>query len=171
MSQQFEQREEQLGKKDFAISQYEEIVSKLEEQILADMEVNEANVPYLEPVSSPEVDSLLNIFMRLNARLKGVSKMLDDEVFEYTPEEKEQNKIMDSILKLRDEEIQTLKGELDGREKHVNKLLSEANAHHQAIRDLELKIKGLVKENQRLEDLIFELKAPVIVQPTASKKK
>ena len=171
MSQQFEQREEQLSKKDFTIAQYEEIVSKMEMQILADREVNEANVPYLEPVSSPEVDSLLNIFMRLNARLKGVSKMLDDEVFEYTPEEKEQNKIMDSILKLRDEEIQTLKGEFNMKSDQVEKLVEEAEGYHKAIRDLELKIKGLVKENQRLEDLIFELKAPVIVQPTASKKK
>ena len=137
MSQQFEQREEQLGKKDFTIAQYEEIVSKMEMQILADREVNEANVPYLEPVSSPEVDSLLNIFLRLNARLKGVSQMLDDEVFEYTPEEKEQNKIMDSILKLRDEQIKDLRVEAEG--------------YHKAIRDLEIKIKELVKENEALK--------------------
>lgn len=137
MSQQFEQREEQLGKKDFTIAQLEEIVSKMEMQILADREVNEANVPYFEPVSSPEVDSLLNIFLRLNARLKGVSKMLDDEVFEYTPEEKEQNKIMDSILELRDEEIKDMKEEAEG--------------YHKAIRDLELKIKDLVKENEALK--------------------
>ena len=88
MSQQFEQREERLGKKDFAITQYEEIVSKLEEQLK--LEEQEVSTPYFEPVSSPEVDSLLNIFLRLNARLKGVSQMLDDEVFEYTPEEKKE---------------------------------------------------------------------------------
>ena len=137
MSQQFEQREDQLSKKDFTIAQYEEIVTKLEMQILADREVNEANVPYLEPVSSPEVDSLLNIFLRLNARLKGVSQMLDDEVFEYTPEEKEQNKIIDSILKLRDEQIKDMKEEAEG--------------YHKAIRDLEIKIKELVKENEALK--------------------
>ncbi len=137
MSQQFEQREEQLSKKDFTIAQYEENVSKMEMQILADREVNEANVPYLEPVSSPEVDSLLNIFLRLNARLKGVSQMLDDEVFEYTPEEKEQNKIMDSILKLRDEQIKDLRVEAEG--------------YHKAIRDPEIKIKELVKENEALK--------------------
>lgn len=137
MSQQFEQRIDTVSKKDFTIAQYEEIVTKLEMQILADREVNEANVPYLEPVSSPEVDSLLNIFLRLNARLKGVSQMLDDEVFEYTPEEKEQNKIMDSILKLRDEQIKDLRVEAEG--------------YHKAIRDLEIKIKELVKENEALK--------------------
>ena len=137
MNQQFEQRELPASKKDFTIAQYEEIVSKMEMQILADGEVNESNVPYLEPVSSPEVDSLLNIFLRLNARLRGVSQMLDDEVFEYTPEEKEQNKIMDSILKLRDEQIKDLRVEAEG--------------YHKAIRDLEIKIKELVKENEALK--------------------
>lgn len=161
MSQLFEQREEQLSKKDFTIAQYEEIVSRLEEQLK--LEEQEVSTPYFEPVSSPEVDSLLNIFLRLNARLLNASSRIDFvECLNLDETE---------AFKEKDEEIQTLKGELDGREKHVNKLLSEANAHHQAIRDLELKIKGLVKENQRLEDLIFELKAPVIVQPTASKKK
>ena len=138
MSQQFEQREEQLSKKDFTIAQYEEIVTKLEMQILADREVNEANVPYLEPVSSPEVDSLLNIFLRLNARLKGVSQMLDDEVFEYTSEEKERNNILDSVIKLRDVQIEDLRGEAEG--------------YHKAIRDLEIKIKELVKENEALKE-------------------
>ena len=137
MNQQFEQRELPASKKDFTIAQYEEIVSKMEMQILADGEVNESNVPYLEPVSSPEVDSLLNIFLRLNARLKGVSQMLDDEVFEYSPEEKEQDKIMDSILKLRDEQIKDLRVEAEG--------------YHKAIRDLEIKIKELVKENEALK--------------------
>lgn len=159
MSQQFEQREEQLGKKDFTIAQYEEIVSKMEKQLK--LEEQEVSTPYFEPASSPEVDSLLNIFLRLNARLLNASNRIE---FAESVD-------VDEFLKEKDEEIQTLKMELDGREKHVNKLLSEANAHHQAIRDLDLKIKGLVKENQRLEDLIFELKAPVIVQPTASKKK
>ena len=159
MSQQFEQREEQLSKKDFTIAQYEEIVSRLEEQLK--LEEQEVSTPYFEPVSSPEVDSLLNIFLRLNARLLNASNRIE---FAESVD-------VDEILKEKDEEIQTLKREFNMKSDQVEKLVEEAEGYHKAIRDLELKIKGLVKENQRLEDLIFELKAPVVVQPTASKKK
>ena len=51
MSQQFEQREEQLSKKDFTIAQYEKIVTKLEEQLK--LEEQEVATPYFEPVYSP----------------------------------------------------------------------------------------------------------------------
>lgn len=139
MSQQFEQREEQLSKKDFTIAQYEEIVSRLEEQLkLGEQEVS---TPYFEPVSSPEVDSLLNIFLRLNARLLNASNRIE---FAESVD-------VDEILKEKDEEIQTLKREFNMKSDQVEKLVEEAEGYHKAIRDLELKIKELVKENEGLK--------------------
>ena len=139
MSQQFEQREEQLSKKDFTIAQYEEIVSRLEEQLK--LEEQEVSTPYFEPVSSPEVDSLLNIFLRLNARLLNASNRIE---FAESVD-------VDEILKEKEEEIQTLKGEFNMRSDQVEKLVGEAEGYHKAIRDLELKIKELVKENEGLK--------------------
>ena len=139
MSQQFEQREEQLSKKDFTIAQYEEIVSKLEEQLK--LEEQEVSTPYFEPVSSPEVDSLLNIFLRLNARLLNASNRIE---FAESVD-------VDEILKEKDEEIQTLKREFNMKSDQVEKLVEEAEGYHKAIRDLELKIKELVKENEGLK--------------------
>ena len=139
MSQQFEQREEQLSKKDFTIAQYEEIVSRLEEQLK--LEEQEVSTPYFEPVSSPEVDSLLNIFLRLNARLLNASNRIE---FAESVD-------VDEILKEKDEEIQTLKREFNMKSDQVEKLVEEAEGYHKAIRDLELKIKGLVKENEGLK--------------------
>ena len=139
MSQQFEQREEQLSKKDFTIAQYEEIVSRLEEQLK--LEEQEVSTPYFEPVSSPEVDSLLNIFLRLNARLLNASNRIE---FAESVD-------VDEILKEKDEEIQTLKREFNMKSDQVEKLVEEAEGYHKAIRDLELKIKELVKENEGLK--------------------
>lgn len=141
MSQQFEQREEQLSKKDFTIAQYEKIVTKLEEQLK--LEEQEVATLYFEPVSSPEVDSLLNIFLRLNARLLNVSSRIDFvECLNLDETE---------AFKENDEEIQTLKVELDGRSDQVEKLMEEAEGYHKAIRDLELKIKELLRENEGLK--------------------
>ena len=139
MSQQFEQRKEQLSKKDFTIAQYEEIVSRLEEQLK--LEEQEVSTPYFEPVSSPEVDSLLNIFLRLNARLLNASNRIE---FAESVD-------VDEILKEKDEEIQTLKREFNMKSDQVEKLVEEAEGYHKAIRDLELKIKELVKENEALK--------------------
>lgn len=139
MSQQFEQREEQLSKKDFTITQYEEIVSKLEEQL--NLEEQEVSTPYFEPVSSPEVDSLLNIFLRLNARLSNVSSRIE---FAESVD-------VDEILKAKDEYIKNLQVSLGDRSDQVEKLVEEAEGYHKAIRDLELKIKELVKENESLK--------------------
>ena len=139
MSQQFEQRKEQLSKKDFTIAQYEEIVSRLEEQLK--LEEQEVSTPYFEPVSSPEVDSLLNIFLRLNARLLNASNRIE---FAESVD-------VDEILKEKDEEIQTLKREFNMKSDQVEKLVEEAEGYHKAIRDLELKIKELVKENEGLK--------------------
>lgn len=141
MSQQFEQREEQLSKKDFTVTQYEEIVTRLEEQLK--LEGQEVSTPYFEPVSSPEVDSLLNIFLRLNARLLNVSSRIDFvECLNLDETE---------AFKEKDEEIQTLKGESNMRSDQVEKLMEEAEGYHKAIRDLEIKIKELVKENEALK--------------------
>ena len=141
MSQQFEQRAEPVSKKDFTIAQYEEIVSKMEEQLK--LEEQEVSTHYFEPVSSPEVDSLLNIFIRLNARLLNASSRIDFvECLNLDETE---------AFKEKDEEIQTLKGELDGRSYQVEKLVEEAEGYHKVIRDLELKIKELVRENEGLK--------------------
>jgi hypothetical protein len=141
MSQQFEQREEQLGKKDFAIFQYEEIVKNLEQQLK--IEEQEVTTPYFEPVSSPEVDSLLNIFLRLNARLLNVSSRIDfAECLNLDETE---------AFKEKEEEILTLKGELDSRSDQVEKLVEESEGYHKAIRDLESKVKELVKDNESLK--------------------
>ena len=141
MSQQFEQRKEQLSKKDFTIAQYEKIVTKLEEQLK--LEEQEVSTTYFEPVSSPEVDSLLNIFLRLNARLLNVSSRIDFvECLNLDETE---------AFKEKDEEIQTLKGELDGRSDQVEKLVEETEGYRKAIRDLELKIKELLRENEGLK--------------------
>ena len=141
MSQQFEQRKEQLSKKDFTIAQYEKIVTKLEEQLK--LEEQEVSTTYFEPVSSPEVDSLLNIFLRLNARLLNVSSRIDFvECLNLDETE---------AFKEKDEEIQTLKGELNMKSGQVEKLVEESEGYRKAIRDLELKIKELLRENEGLK--------------------
>ena len=139
MSQQFEQREEQLSKKDFTIAQYEEIVKKLEESLK--IETCEIAITYLEPSPSPEVDSILNTLLRINARLMNVSNLIEST----------ESVDVDEILKEKDEEIQTLKGEFNMRSDQVEKLVEEAEGYHKAIRDLEIKIKELVKENESLK--------------------
>ena len=125
MSHQFEQREEQLNKKAFAISQYEEIVKKLEESLK--IETCEMAVTYLEPSPSPEVDSILNTLLRLNARLMNVSNLIEST----------ESVDVDEILKEKDEEIETKGEEIEGYKK--------------TVRDLELKIKELLRENESLK--------------------
>ena len=101
MSQQFEQRELPVSKKDFAISQYEEIVKKLEESLK--IETCEIAITYLEPSPSPEVDSILNTLLRLNARLMNVRNLIEST----------ESVGVDEILKEKDEEIQTLQDKVD----------------------------------------------------------
>ena len=101
MSQQFEQRELPVSKKDFAISQYEEIVKKLEESLK--IETCEIAITYLEPSPSPEVDSILNTLLRLNARLMNVRNLIEST----------ESVDVDEILKEKDEEIQTLQDKVD----------------------------------------------------------
>ena len=125
MSQQFEQREEQLSKKDFAITQYEEIVTKLEESLK--IETCEIAITYQEPSPSPEVDSILNTLLRLNARLMNVSNLIEST----------ESVDVDEILKEKDEEIETKEEEIAGYKKTVS--------------DLELKIKELLRENESLK--------------------
>ena len=101
MSQQFEQRELPVSKKDFAISQYEEFVKKLEESLK--IETCEIAITYLEPSPSPEVDSILNTLLRLNARLMNVRNLIEST----------ESVDVDEILKEKDEEIQTLQDKVD----------------------------------------------------------
>ena len=153
MNQAFEQRELPVSKKDFAISQYEEFVKKLEGSLK--IETQDMAVTYLEPSPSPEVDSILNTLLRLNARLMNVSNLIEST----------ESVDVDEILKEKDEEIQTLKGELNVKSDEsdrFNDLLNdtseeladavkEIEGYHKAIRDLEIKIKELVKENEALK--------------------
>ena len=125
MSQQFEQRELPVSKKDFSISQYEELVKKLEESLK--IETCEIAVTYLEPSPSPEVDSILNTLLRLNARLMNVSNLIEST----------ESVDVDEILKEKDEEIETKGEEIEGYKK--------------TVRDLELKIKELLRENESLK--------------------
>ena len=125
MNQQFEQRELPVSKKDFAISQYEEFVKKLEESLK--IETQDMAVTYLEPSPSPEVDSILNTLLRLNARLMNVSNLIEST----------ESVDVDEILKEKDEEIETKEEEIAGYKK--------------TVRDLELKIKELLRENESLK--------------------
>lgn len=173
MNQAFEQRELPVSKKDFAISQYEEFVKKLEESLK--IETCEIAITYLEPSPSPEVDSILNTLLRLNARLMNVSNLIEST----------ESVDVDEILKEKDEEIQTLKGELNVKSDEsdrFNDLLNdtseeladavkEIEGYHKAIRDLEIKIKELVKKNEGLNRLVDSLQTPASNQATPSKKK
>ena len=101
MNQPFEQRELPASEKDFAISQYEEFVKKLEESLK--IETCEIAITYLEPSPSPEVDSILNTLLRLNARLMNVRNLIEST----------ESVDVDEILKEKDEEIQTLQDKVD----------------------------------------------------------
>ena len=125
MSQQFEQRELPVSKKDFAISQYEEFVKKLEESLK--IETQDMAVTYLEPSPSPEVDSILNTLLRLNARLMNVSNLIEST----------ESVDVDEILKEKDEEIETKEEEIA--------------VYKKTVRDLGLKIKELLRENESLK--------------------
>jgi uncharacterized protein (DUF3084 family) len=151
MSQQFEQREEQLSKKDFAISQYKEIVSRLEEKLK--LEEQEVSTPYFEPVSSPEVDSLLNIFLRLNARLLNASSRIDFvECLNLDETE---------AFKEKDEEIQTLKRELDVKSDEIERLESIVSEKVDEIGDLALEVINKDNEIESLQDKVDELETTV----------
>lgn len=182
MNQRFEQRELPVSKKDFAISQYEEFVKKLEESLK--IETQDMAVTYLEPSPSPEVDSLLNIFLRLNARLLNASSRIDfveclnlDETEAFKEKDDYIESLQDKVAEFadqlaeKDEKIQTLKEELIGRSDQVEKLVEEDEGYHKAIRDLEIKIKELVKENEGLNRLVDSLQIPASNQATPSKKK
>ena len=125
MNQQFEQRELPVSKKDFAISQYEEFVKKLEESLK--IETQDMAVTYLEPSPSPEVDSILNTLLRLNARLMNVSNLIEST----------ESVDVDEILKEKDEEIETKEEEIA--------------VYKKTVRDLGLKIKELLRENESLK--------------------
>lgn len=137
MNQQFQQREEQLSKKDFAISQYEEFVKKLEESLK--IETCEIAITYLEPSPSPEVDSILNTLLDLNARLMNVSNLIEST----------ESVDVDEILKEKDEEIQTLKGEL-------NVKSDESDRFNDLLNDTSEELADAVKEIARLESLVSE---------------
>ena len=158
MNQQFEQRELPVSKKDFAISQYEEFVKKLEESLK--IETCEIAITYLEPSPSPEVDSILNTLLRLNARLMNVSNLIEStesvNIDEIIKDYVDQVGIMALEINEKDEEVETKEEEIEGYKK--------------TVRDLELKIKELVKENEGLNRLVDSLQIPASNQATPSKK-
>lgn len=141
MSQQFEQREEQLSKKELALSQLESISATLSHKLGVEEEESPLISGGREPHPSPEVDAILDFILRQNGSLIKAASVIDSA----------ESVDVDEILKEKDEEIQTLKGELDMRSDKVEKLVEEAEGYRKAIRDLELKIKKLLKENEGLK--------------------
>ena len=122
MNQQFEQRELPVSKKDFAISQYEEIVKKLEKSLK--IETCEIAITYLEPSPSPEVDSILNTLLDLNARLMNVSNLIEStesvDVDEIIKDYVAQVGSMALEINEKDEEIETKEEEIAGYKKTVH---------------------------------------------------
>lgn len=139
MSQQFEQREEQLNKKAFSISQYEEIVKKLEESLK--IETCEMAVTYLEPSPSPEVDSILNTLLRLNARLMNVSNLIEST----------ESVNVDEIIKDYVAQVGSMALEINEKDEEIETKEEEIAGYKKTVRDLELKIKELLRENESLK--------------------
>ena len=159
MNQQFEQRELPVSKKDFAISQYEEFVKKLEESLK--IETQDMAVTYLEPSPSPEVDSILNTLLRLNARLMNVSNLIEST----------ESVNVDEIIKDYVAQVGSMALEINEKDEEVETKEEEIEGYKKTVRDLELKIKELVKENEGLNRLVDSLQIPASNQATPSKKK
>ena len=139
MNQQFEQRELPVSKKDFAISQYEEIVKKLEESLK--IETCEIAVTYLEPSPSPEVDSILNTLLRLNARLMNVSNLIEST----------ESVNVDEIIKDYVAQVGSMALEINEKDEEIETKEEEIAGYKKTVRDLELKIKELLRENESLK--------------------
>ena len=139
MNQQFEQRELPVSKKDFAISQYEEFVKKLEESLK--IETCEMAITYLEPSPSPEVDSILNTLLRLNARLMNVSNL----------NESTESVNVDEIIKDYVAQVGSMALEINEKDEEIETKEEEIAGYKKTVRDLELKIKELLRENESLK--------------------
>ena len=139
MNQQFEQRELPVSKKDFAISQYEEFVKKLEESLK--IETCEIAVTYLEPSPSPEVDSILNTLLRLNARLMNVSNLIEST----------ESVDVDEIIKDYVAQVGSMALEINEKDEEIETKEEEIAGYKKTVRDLELKIKELLRENESLK--------------------
>lgn len=139
MNQQFEQRELPVSKKDFAISQYEEFVKKLEESLK--IETCEIAVTYLEPSPSPEVDSILNTLLRLNARLMNVSNLIEST----------ESVNVDEIIKDYVAQVGSMALEINEKDEEIETKEEEIAGYKKTVRDLELKIKELLRENESLK--------------------
>ena len=139
MNQQFEQRELPASKKDFAISQYEEFVKKLEESLK--IETCEIAITYLEPSPSPEVDSILNTLLRLNARLMNVSNLIEST----------ESVNVDEIIKDYVAQVGSMALEINEKDEEIETKEEEIAGYKKTVRDLELKIKELLRENESLK--------------------
>ena len=139
MNQQFEQRELPVSKKDFAISQYEEFVKKLEESLK--IETQDMAVTYLEPSPSPEVDSILNTLLRLNARLMNVSNLIEST----------ESVNVDEIIKDYVAQVGSMALEINEKNEEIETKEEEIAGYKKTVRDLELKIKELLRENESLK--------------------
>ena len=139
MNQQFEQRELPVSKKDFAISQYEEFVKKLEESLK--IETCEIAVTYLEPSPSPEVDSILNTLLDLNARLMNVSNLIEST----------ESVNVDEIIKDYVAQVGSMALEINEKDEEIETKEEEIAGYKKTVRDLELKIKELLRENESLK--------------------
>ena len=139
MNQPFEQRELPASKKDFAISQYEEFVKKLEESLK--IETQDMAVTYLEPSPSPEVDSILNTLLRLNARLMNVSNLIEST----------ESVDVDEIIKDYVAQVGSMALEINEKDEEIETKEEEIAGYKKTVRDLELKIKELLRENESLK--------------------
>ena len=139
MNQQFEQRELPVSKKDFAISQYEEIVKKLEKSLK--IETCEIAITYLEPSPSPEVDSILNTLLDLNARLMNVSNLIEST----------ESVNVDEIIKDYVAQVGSMALEINEKDEEIETKEEEIAGYKKTVRDLELKIKELLRENESLK--------------------
>lgn len=139
MNQPFEQRELPASKKDFAISQYEEFVKKLEESLK--IETQDMAVTYLEPSPSPEVDSILNTLLRLNARLMNVSNLIEST----------ESVNVDEIIKDYVAQVGSMALEINEKDEEIETKEEEIAGYKKTVRDLELKIKELLRENESLK--------------------
>ena len=139
MNQPFEQRELPASKKDFAISQYEEFVKKLEESLK--IETCEIAITYLEPSPSPEVDSILNTLLDLNARLMNVSNLIEST----------ESVNVDEIIKDYVAQVGSMALEINEKDEEIETKEEEIAGYKKTVRDLELKIKELLRENESLK--------------------
>ena len=124
---------------DFSISQYEEFVKKLEESLK--IETCEIAVPYLEPSPSPEVDSILNTLLRLNARLMNVSNLIEST----------ESVNIDEIIKDYVAQVGSMALEINEKDEEIETKEEEIAGYKKTVRDLELKIKELLRENESLK--------------------